>query len=126
MEPARSARALLLGADDSLAALMSDVLADLGIALAPREEPSGGGWDVVLAHVERGAAILPVLQRARAQAAQAPVLVLVPFSDERLVQLALRLGARGCFALGRPLQELRDMLRAELPVLSPSPSGGAP
>ncbi|GMU01749.1 hypothetical protein KH5H1_58690 [Corallococcus caeni] len=116
MTPLRTTRALLLGADESLASLLADVLGDLGIALF-LDAGDAARPDLVLAHVERGEAILPVLTRARACAAAAPVVVLLPFADERLVSRALCQGARACFALGRPLDELRALLRSHFPSL---------
>lgn len=114
VESSRHIRALLLGGDESLTALLVDVLGELGIAL-----DSGGagavGPDVVLVHAERGEGILRLLRQARELSRGGPVIVLVPFADERLVQLALRLGARDCFALGRPLEELRRVLLAHVP-----------
>jgi hypothetical protein len=107
------ANALLLGADESLASLLADVLGEVGIALhtggagAPRPE-------VVLVLVERGESVLAALQRARDGTYPAPIFVLVPFADERLMQLALRLGARACFALGQPMDELRRMVLSVL------------
>ncbi|MCY1022386.1 DNA-binding response regulator [Pyxidicoccus sp. MSG2] len=128
MESSRTARALLVGGDASLSSLLTDVLGELGIAL----ELDGPGLavrpDLVLVHVERGEGIQRLLARARELMGQGPLIVLVPFADERLVQLALRLGARDCFALGRPLEELRRMLREHLPAARGSTltsSGGA-
>lgn len=129
MESPCTARALLLGGDASLSSLLTDVLGELGIAL----DLDGPGMavvrpDLVLVHVERGEGIQRLLDRARELMRQGPLIVLVPFADERLVQLALRLGARDCFALGRPLEELRRVLRAHLPGARDSvltSSGGA-
>jgi hypothetical protein len=122
-------RACLLGGDTSLGSLLSDVLGELGIALDMGGAEAAACPDVVLAHVERGEALPPLLRRARELTAEGPVIVLVPFADERLVRLALRLGARDCFALGHPLAELRRVLLAHLPGArrpdSP-PSGGSP
>ncbi len=114
MEPRPSVSALLLGAEDSLAALLRDVLAEVGIALSTGEaRPSRP--DLVLVHVERGESMLAALQGARDGTYPAPVFVLVPFSDERMMQRALRLGARGCFALGQPLEVLCSMVLAAAP-----------
>ena len=103
MASLRTTRALLLGADESLASLLADVLGDLGIAL----------------FLDAGDAARPdlVLTHARDCAATAPVVVLLPFADERLVSRALCQGARACFALGRPLDELRALLRSHFPLL---------
>ncbi len=100
------ARAHLLGTDVPLTALLTDVLRDEGVRLAA---PGAAAPDVVLALVGRTEALAPVLRRAAA-----PVIVLLPFAEERLARRALELGARGCFALGRPLEELRALVRGAL------------
>lgn len=111
MKPHQATRVLLLGADESLAALLGDVLGEFGIAL--REDgPRFPRPDLVLVHVQRGESILSALQSARDGTYPAPVFVLLPFADERMMELALRLGARGCFALGQPLDELCRMVLA--------------
>jgi DNA-binding NarL/FixJ family response regulator len=102
---------LLLGADDSLAALLADVLGESGIALQAVEVRSPRP-DLVLLHIQRGESMLSALQGARDGTYPAPIFVLLPFADERLMQRALRLGARGCFALGQPLEALRQMVLA--------------
>ncbi len=129
MKSSPTARALLLGGDASLGSLLADVLAELGIALelspATAERP-----DLVLVHVERGESLPCQIQLAREFTSEGPVIVLVPFADERLVGLALRLGARDCFALGSPLDELRRVLMAHVPVPPSlafiSPGGAVP
>jgi len=107
--------ALLLGADDSLAALLSDVLSEVGITLHVGEARSARP-DLVLVQVERGEGLLNALQGARDGTYPAPVFILLPFADDRMMQRALRLGARGCFALGQPLEGLRRMVLAVLPA----------
>ena len=106
-----------------------DVLAELGIALESGA-PAGGCPDLVLVHVERGESLQRQLQRARELSPQRPIIVLVPFADERLMGLALRLGARDCFALGQPLGELRRVLLAHVPghpnSVFISPGGAVP
>ncbi len=109
MEPRASANVLLLGADDSLAALLRDVFAEVGIALSTGDARAARP-DVVLVHVQRGESMLAALQSARDGTYPAPVFMLVPFFDERMIQRALRLGARGCFALGQPLEALCRMV----------------
>jgi hypothetical protein len=107
-------------ADESLSSLLSDVLGDMGIALR-----AAGGVerpDVVLALVQREDSISRVLRRAGNEAGQAPVFVLLPFEDERLRSLALSLGARGCYALGTPLELLKELLR-NVVRMSPRPRG---
>ncbi|MDC0708196.1 transcriptional regulator [Stigmatella sp. ncwal1] len=109
----RTARVLLLGADASLASLVSDVLGEVGITVMT-EEANPQATGAVLVMVQRGDSILGALQRAREAAGTAPVFVLVPFADGRLVQLAIQLGAQGCFALGQPMEELLRMVRSGL------------
>ena len=96
----------LLGTDAPLTALLADVLSDEGVSLAP----AGAQADVVLALVGRAEALAPALQRARG----APLILLLPFADERVQRRALELGARGCFALGEPLAGLRALVRGAL------------
>jgi len=101
-------------ADDSLFALLHEVLGELGIALhadaedAPRPE-------LVLALAHRSESLASTLQQVREATWPAPVVVLVPFADERMMKLALKLGARGCFALGQPLGELCRLVLGALP-----------
>ena len=114
MEPRPLASALLLGADGSLAALLRDVLGEVGIALSTGEERASKP-DLVLVHLHRGESMLSALQSARDGTYPAPVFVLLPFFDDRLIQQALRLGARGCFALGQPLELLCRMVLASVP-----------
>jgi DNA-binding NarL/FixJ family response regulator len=111
----QAGQALLLGADESLAALLTDVLAEVGITLHVGEARSALP-DLVLVQVERGESLLNALQSARDGTYPAPVFILLPFADERMMQRALRLGARGCFALGQPLEGLRQMVLAVLPA----------
>jgi DNA-binding NarL/FixJ family response regulator len=61
--------------------------------------------------VLRGESVSRVLQVAGNESVPAPVVVLLPFDDERLRHSALNLGARGCYALGTPLEELKGLLR---------------
>ncbi|HEX8820731.1 MAG TPA: DNA-binding response regulator [Archangium sp.] len=96
-------------ADESLRSLLSDVLGDMGITLRP--SGVGGRPDVVLALVQGADSVARVLRGAGNEAGPAPVVVLLPFDDERLRRSALNLGARGCYALGTPLEELKELLR---------------
>jgi len=121
----QAGHALLLGADDSLAALLFDVLSEVGITLHVGEA-SFARPDLVLLQVGRGENILNALQSARDGTYPAPVFILLPFADERQMQRALRLGARGCFALGQPLEGLRQMLLAVLPAFGRPATPSAP
>jgi hypothetical protein len=96
----------VVGAEGPLAALLQDVLRDEGVQVAaPAAEA-----DVVLAVVARPDALAPALRRHGG----APVIVLLPFAQEGLQRQALGLGARGCFALGEPLERLRALVRGVL------------
>ena len=105
--------ALEHGGDDSLPALLTDVLGELGF------QPSLAGAldaDLVLVHLE-GPAGLTQLERAarRAQGRGGRVvLALLPFADEVMNRAALQRGAHGVFALGTPLDELRRLVGASL------------
>ncbi|KFE69382.1 hypothetical protein [Hyalangium minutum] len=114
----QAGQALLLGADESLAALLADVLSEVGISLHVGEGPPARP-DLVLVQIERGESLLSALQGARDGTYPAPVFVLLPFADDRMMQRALRLGARGCFALGQPLEVLRRMVLSVLPAVGP-------
>ncbi len=103
------------GADESLRSLLNDVLGDMGLALRGFDD-DGGQPGVVLTLVQRGDSLPRLLERAREEAA--PVVVLLPFEDDRLRSLALNLGARGCYALGTPLEELKRVLRDVVEELS--------
>jgi hypothetical protein len=106
MEGVRPRTVRLHGADESLRSLLSDVLGDMGI---PLEEDGGGARPgVVLALVEREDSVRGVLREV---SGAVPVIVLLPFEDERLRCLAMRLGARSCYALGTPLEALKRLLR---------------
>lgn len=99
----------LHGADESLRSLLSDVLGDMGIRLVPPEARVGPP-DVVLALVEREDSVPRVLRAVAECSGRVPVLVLLPFEDERLRRLAMGLGAWGCYALGTPLEALKRLL----------------
>ncbi|MET0403953.1 MAG: DNA-binding response regulator [Cystobacter sp.] len=97
------------GADESLRSLLSDVLGDMGIPL--EVEGRGTRPDVVLALVQREDSVPGVLRAVAEASGEAPVIVLLPFEDERLRCLAMRLGARSCYALGTPLETLKRLVR---------------
>ncbi|WP_309891952.1 hypothetical protein [Archangium sp.] len=106
-------------ADESLRSLLCDVLGDMGIALCPSGQ--GARPEVVLALLQGADSVAGVLRAAGNEAGAAPVVVLLPFDDERLRRSALSLGARGCYALGTPLEELKELLRD---VVWPRARGG--
>ncbi|XXF78322.1 DNA-binding response regulator [Myxococcaceae bacterium GXIMD 01537] len=113
--------AVLHAADASLEALLRDVLSDLGIEVRGAGD-AGARPDVVLALVQRGDSVPRVLETAGAP--RAPVVLVLPFADERLVRHAVNQGARGCYALGTPLDELRRLLM-ELCAPAPGIASGA-
>ncbi len=117
---ARPAQAVLHAADASLEALLRDVLEDIGIELRGPGEP-GARPDVVLALMQRGDSMPRVLETVGATAA--PVVLVLPFADERLARQAVHLGARGCYALGTPLEGLRRLLLELLPRVAAGPGG---
>lgn len=94
----------MLGADEGLAALLADVLADLGISVG-----GGGEPDLAIVAVSRAEPVESQVQRAAGRAAT-PVLLILPFED---AELAARAGTHApCFALGSPLAELRRAVLA--------------
>lgn len=102
--------------DEHVRALLRDVLVDFGISIALEGEPPG----VVLAHLPRGSRPGDVLEAAQRVFGEAPVLLVLPFADDGLAADACRLGFAGCYALGRPLEELAAALR----LVSDSSSAG--
>jgi hypothetical protein len=103
--------ALIHAGDDSLPALLGDVLCELGLL------PSAHGpddADLVLVHVEGPAGLAHLDRAARRHGPRAVILALLPFADDRLRRDALARGARGVFALGTPLTQLRDVVGAAL------------
>jgi DNA-binding NarL/FixJ family response regulator len=100
-------RAVGFGMSASLSGLLRDVLAEVGIDLVPSMPQA----ELVLVHVE-GLGGLRQLGAAAARHPQAALYAVLSFADDTLAQRALQQGARGCFALGRPLEELRRLLRA--------------
>ncbi len=110
--------------DDALRALLRDVLADQEIRayFAPRWHRTP---DLVLAAVRQWD-VTSVMSAARAAAGAAPILVILPFSDERLVKLAIALGARAWFALDMPLSALAEAIGAIVPRVAAGSPEGAP
>jgi hypothetical protein len=51
-----------------------------------------------------------VVWEARGRANGAPVVVILPFRDDLLVKTAMTSGADGCFCIGAPTDELRELL----------------
>lgn len=115
MDARGPARALLLGASAPLGELVSDALAEVGIEVHPSAPPTAPRPDVVLVYVERALSPWRALQWARDEAPGALVVLLVPFDDQRLLALATRAGADGCYALGQSLERLYALLARLLP-----------
>jgi hypothetical protein len=76
--------------------------------------------DVVLAFVDRGDPT-EIVSLARGAARGAPVVAILPFLDDDLVEQALAAGAVACCTLARPLDELRAAV-----VCAIARSGGDP
>jgi DNA-binding NarL/FixJ family response regulator len=112
-------RVVLHGADESLCSLLKDVLGDMGLAVGGFGD-GGERPDVVLALMQGGDSLPWVLRLAQEEAT--PVVVLLPFEDERLRHMVEDLGAHGCYALGTPLEDLKRLLR-EVVERSPRPGG---
>ncbi len=103
----RPPSAVLHVGDEHVRALLRDVLIDLGIPVTDEGDSPG----VVLAHLSRETRPDDVLADARRAFGDAPVLLVLPFADDGLAADALRLGFAGCYALGRPLDELAAAIR---------------
>jgi hypothetical protein len=112
-DPATLTVVCLGAADDALRALLRDVLTDQGfrVYLAPRWHHAP---NLVIAAVRRWD-VAGVMAAARDLAGAAPILAILPFSDERLVQLAREGGARAWFAIGMPLASLAAAIGAIFP-----------
>jgi hypothetical protein len=115
-EPATLTVVCLGAADDALRALLRDVLTDQGfrVYFAPRWHHAP---DLVLAAIRQWD-VAGVMATARDVAGASPILAILPFSDERLVQLAREGGARTWFALGMPLVSLGAAIGAIFPHIA--------
>jgi len=113
-EPAAAAvRTVFVGgADEPLRGLLGDVFAEMGFALqrVPPWQPSP---HLVLAAVH-ARDVARVLAAAHDLAGGAPILALLPFSDDRLARRALEAGAHAWYALDTPLRFLREEIAALL------------
>ncbi|MCU0620054.1 MAG: hypothetical protein MUC69_00970 [Gemmatimonadales bacterium] len=115
-EPATITIVCLGATDNGLRALLRDVFDDMGLRLhfAPLWHCSP---DLVLAAVQRRDAEL-VLAAACEVAGAAPILAILPYSDERLVRLVRERGAHACYALDTPLAALRAAVDALFPIVA--------
>lgn len=104
-------RAHLWGVKDvALDVLLCDVLAELSIRV---DQQWGKPPDVVLLLIDESEPAR-ALRAAALLAGGAPIIAILPFRDARLDAWARREGARACFALGTPLERLRDVVRGVL------------
>jgi hypothetical protein len=103
--------ALLGDADESLKAVLEDVLAELGLATDSdlTHVPA-----LVLAFVTRDDAV-NILTAARTFAARAPIVAVSALTDEPLAEISVAFGAAAYYALDRPLDRLRAVVRTLLP-----------
>jgi hypothetical protein len=96
---------------EPLKLLLEDVLTDSGVRYELTSQP--GAYNVVIVMVNWGEE-LRVIAAARALAGDVPLLAILPFGDDWLVQRVLLAGAQGWYALDAPL----DLLRASLVKLA--------
>jgi hypothetical protein len=115
-EPATLTVVCLGAVDDALRSLLRDVLSDQGLRvyLAPRWHHAP---ELVIAAVRQWD-VAGVMAAARDVAGASPILAILPFSDERLVQLAHEGGARAWFAIGMPLASLAAAIGEIFPDLA--------
>jgi hypothetical protein len=105
--PGRAIR-LVGETDESLTALLRDVLHDLDVGV---DVGGAGGRSplLVLAIVNR-ADVAHALADARADAGGTPIVAVLPFADEDLARRSLSRGASACFSLDTPLGSLRELI----------------
>ena len=109
LSTARVVRVALLGeADEPLRRLLEDVLRD-GSVRCELLPALTNGADVAVVMVTWGEEKLTIAA-ARAQAVDVPLLAILPFGDDRLVELVLKCGARAWYGLDSPLSLLRARL----------------
>ena len=118
-----TSRAIVDCDDDAARALVTDVLHELGLEVTTVR---GRPVHLVLAMYAPGDSMLALLTASRTLTFPAPVIVLLPFWDERLARQASRLGATACHAMAAPLDELRTHIRAALSLrIAAKRQGGA-
>jgi DNA-binding NarL/FixJ family response regulator len=116
----------LAGIDDAaLESAMAELAIGVGAALATGHSLIAA--DLVLVLVTTADQLGEHLDRARAHAPSAALVVLVPFLQPRLTTRALALGAAACHCLDQPLEHLSAILRSLLGVPKdlPASAGGA-
>ncbi|MCC6748786.1 MAG: hypothetical protein IT371_14090 [Deltaproteobacteria bacterium] len=92
---------------EPLRLLLQDVLTDSGLRYELTSRPDA--CDVVIVLVNWGEEVR-VLVDARARAGDVPLLAILPFGDDGLVERVLLGGAKGWFALDTPLVLLWESL----------------
>lgn len=105
-------RAVLVGESGRpLIELLSDVLDDVDVAVDLDEGGApglrGAAPDLVLVMVDRND-LANLFGRARAIAAGAPVVAILPLHDERLARQLVAFGASGCYSLDTPIERLKS------------------
>jgi hypothetical protein len=109
----RRRRAVIVGESERpLVELLSDVLADIDITVQVDATSDGDAEppvapDMVLVVVGRDD-VAGVFGRARALAAGAPVVAILPFHDERLMRRSFAFGASACYSLDSSLEKLKS------------------
>ena len=103
-------QALLLGvAKGALRTLVADVLEEMGVELADDRGPIAP--DVVLVFVDRRD---PAAVLGPAHELGVPIIVLVDYEDDLLIERVRRNGVDCVYPLGRPLAELRSLVAGTL------------
>jgi AmiR/NasT family two-component response regulator len=103
--------ALLAGdVDEHLRGLVVDILHEMGVGLV--SDPEAQRPEVVLVVLESHdfGTVLEAAQRHGV-----PVIVLIAYEDELLIQSVRHNGVESVYPLGRPLAELRGLLARSLP-----------
>ena len=114
----RTVRVALLGeADEPLRRLLEDVLRD-GVVRCELVPARATAADVAVVMVTWGEET-STIAAARTEAADLPLLAILPFGDDRLVELVLGCGARAWYGLDSPLALLRSRLVALAGLVAP-------
>lgn len=100
--------AWVCGDDGALGALLSEVLAEAG--LVAHTGPPPFDLQLVLVHVAGPWAIGRLQRMALQELPTIPVVAILPFDDTKLGWAAMKAGARGVYALGTPLDQLRELI----------------
>jgi hypothetical protein len=102
--------ALLVGdVDEHLRGLVVDILNEMGVQLVGDSEAQPPEVVLVVLESHDFGSVLDSAQRHGV-----PVIVLVAYDDELLIESVRHNGAESVYPLGRPLAELRDLVASRL------------